>query len=203
MSFAPSASDELTFNGHNWEDLNRIIALAKFKFIVDNTSFPSDREKSAYVAGSYSGAALDWIALAVTNSPLCLDNFDGFITATREAFGVADNNINALNRRKLDDLQFGSDVPVFFAEFDRLCSVLSITGHATKVAMVEGKLPSHIKQKFADQALSFENYETMRERLNMMWALSGKPPTKTKGKSRCGNCGKKGHTASDCRSEKK
>lgn len=204
MSFAPSKADDLTFNGNNWEDLNRIIALAKFKFIVDTDSFPSDQTKCAYIAGAFSGPALDWVASAFTTQGTLFNNLDQFITEVRQAFGVHDNNIIALNRKKLDDLHWERDVPVFFAEFDRLCGVLNITGHDTKVAMVEAKLPAHIKQKFAEQALSFSNYDTMRERLGTMWALGDKHTTANpQRKPRCGNCGKKGHTAPDCRGQKK
>lgn len=205
MSFAPSKSDDLTFNGNNWEDLNRIIGLSKFKFIVDSSSFETDQQKCAYIAGAFSGPALDWVSGAFATQGTLFNDLDAFITNVRQTFGVHDNNIIALNRKKLDDLKWASEVPTFFAEFDRLCSVLSIEGHATKIAMVEAKLPHHIKQKFAEQALSFANYDTMRERLGTMWALGDKgatSTTKTK-KPRCGNCGKKGHTASDCRSDKK
>lgn len=125
----------------------------------------------------------------------------------REAFGVADNNITALLRRDLDQLQWSPNVPTFFAEFDRLTLGLGIQAHETKVAMVEAKLPSPIKKLLAEQALSFSNYDTMRERLNCMWALD---PTRGKTtitnptrKPRCGNCGRKGHNSFDCRSSKK
>jgi hypothetical protein len=63
--------------------------------------------------------------------------FDGFIVATREAFGIADNNITALLRRDLDFLTWRSDVPVFFSEFDRLTLGLGITSHEIRIAMVE------------------------------------------------------------------
>jgi hypothetical protein len=63
-----------------------------------------------------------------------------------------------------------------------------------------------MKAKLAEQGLSFSNYDTMRERFNLMWALD---PTRSKvvtqgkkKKPRCGSCGKKGHVAAECRSSK-
>lgn len=197
------ADSEPKFNGANWEDLNRIVALAKFQFLQDN-DYEDDVSKCAYVAQRFTGPALDWVASAHTSNPRIFANFDGFITSVRQAFGVDDNNITALVRKQLDELKWHADTPVFFSQFDRLTLALGISSHETRVAMVEAKLPAHIKLLLAEQALSFSNYETMRERLNMMWALrpTGLNQSLQPKKSRCGSCGKKGHTAKECRSPK-
>lgn len=202
--------DEPYFNGSNWQDLNRVVALARFAFLQDEDYDDSHPKRCAYVAKRYTGPALDWVTTAYSINANIFNNFDLFITATREAFGIADNNIVALLRRDLDQLTWQDDVPVFFAEFDRLTLGLNITSHETRVAMVEQKLPLHLKQLLASQALSFANYDTMRERFNCMWALnptrkgvpgSGAPSSNKK--PRCGNCGKKGHRASECKGPKK
>jgi hypothetical protein len=199
------SDDEPKFNGSNWIDLNRVLALARFQFIQDDDYDTNDPRKCAYVASCFEGPALDWVASAHTSTPAMFNDFDGFVTAVRQAFGIADNNITALLRSELDQLRWGSDVPVFFAEFDRLVLALNISDHGTRIAMVEAKLPHQIKVLLSEQALSFSNYDTMRERLNCMWAID--PNRKKTGedskKPRCGNCGKKGHTAAECRGSKK
>jgi hypothetical protein len=199
-----SNEQKLQFNGSNWQDLNRIVALARFAFLQDDDYDENGPKQCAYLAACYEGPALDW---AATLPATRMVHFEHFVTATREAFGIADNNITALLRRDLDQLSWQTDVPVFFAEFDRLTLGLGITSHETRVAMVEQKLPAHLKQLLAQQALSFSNYDTMRERFNIMWALD---PTRGKSslttpsqRPRCGNCGKKGHRASECRSKAK
>ena len=199
MSTQPlSKSTQLRFHGSNWEDLNRLIALAKFQFLQDSDFADEEPKQCASLASCFDGPALDWVALCHANNARTFASFDGFVNATRQAFGVADTTIEALCRRKLDELSWGNDVPVFFAEFDRLTAALSITGHGTKVAMVEAKLPAHVKSLFADQALSFSNYDTMRERLNMMWALRPNKSERQQ-KPRCGSCGRKGHTTATCK----
>jgi hypothetical protein len=197
--------DDDKFNGSNWQALNRVVALARFQFLQDSDYDGEDGRKCAYLASRYEGPALDWVASISTTSPAVLSDFDGFVTATREAFGIADNNITALLRRDLDQLTWSPDVPVFFAEFDRLTLGLGITSHETRVAMVESKLPQSMKVRLAEQALSFANYDTMRERFNCMWALdpSRGKATGTTTKPRCGSCGKKGHKASECRGSSK
>lgn len=196
---------ELKFNGSNWQALNRVVALARFQFAQDDDYDDSPRRQCAYVASRFDGAALDWAATTSATTPAVMNDFDGFIEAARQAFGIADNNITALLRRDLDQLRWTDDVPVFFAEFDRLTLGLGITSHETRCAMVEQKLPQNMKQRLAEQALSFANYDTMRERFNCMWALDptrGQATGTTK-RPRCGNCGKKGHQASECRGSSK
>lgn len=194
-----AATDGPKFNGSNWQGLNRVIALARFTFLQDDDYDDNPGRRCAYLASRYEGPALDWVASVSATDPAIFNDFDNFITATRQAFGIHDNNITALLRRDLDQLKWGPDVPVFFAEFDRLTLSLGITSHETRVAMVEQKLPSRMKILLMEQALSFSNYDTMRERFGTMWALDpsrhgGEPSSKP----RCGHCGKRGHVASDC-----
>jgi len=199
------ATGAVKFNGSNWQALNRVIATSRFHFLIDDDCDTATRQ-CAYLALQYEGPALDWVAQACATDPEVFKHFERFIDATREAFGIADNNIIALLRRDLDQLRWSSDVPVFFAEFDRLTHSLGITSHETRVAMVEGKLPVQMKIRLAEQALSFSNYDTMRERFNCMWALdpSRGQATASRGrKTSCANCGRKGHQAPECRGSKK
>jgi hypothetical protein len=94
------------------------------------------------------------------------------VTEIRQAFGIADNNITAILRHELDALRWTPDTPVFFTEFERITLGLDITDHGTKIALVNTKLPHSMKEKLAEMALAFENFETMRERLITMWALN-------------------------------
>lgn len=209
-------SEEEKFNGSNWQALNRIIALAKFQFLQDDdyyiideddgTRSPRHQAQCAYLARSFSGPALDWVASAHASSTSLFDHFDRFVSRTREAFGIASNNIDALLRHDLDQLTWEDDVPSFFAQFDRLTLALNITDHPTRIMLVQTKLPLKTKILLAEQSLDFANYDTMRERLNGMWAIDptrGKRVTLGAKRPRCGTCGKKGHTAPDCRSAKK
>lgn len=203
-----SEHDEPYFNGSDWQSLNRVVALAKFAFLQDDDYTDDEPKRCAYLAERFSGPALDWVSSAYMSNASIFNNFDGFVTATRQAFGIHDNNIEALLRRDLDQLTWREEVPVFFAEFDRLTLALGITAHGTRIALVEQKLPLAMKQLLASQALSFGNYDTMRERFNTMWAMNpNRHGTKGLGpntrKPRCGNCGKKGHKAPECRSPKK
>ena len=204
---APTTNNpgEPKFNGSNWPELNRLVAFARFQFLQDDDYHDNHERQCAYVAQHFEGPALDWVASVYATSPAVLNNFTNFIDQVRRAFGVADNNITAILRRDLDQLRWSSDVPIFFAEFDRLTLGLGITSHETRIAMVESKLPLHLKKLLSEQALSFANYETMRERFNCMWATDPSRGTMAMPakKPRCGSCQKKGHTAADCRGVKK
>lgn len=202
-----ASNSQATFNGADWQNLNRLVILTKLAALQDD-DLSTPKAKCGYLAARYTGPALDWVASAHASNPALLDNFETFIERTREAFGIADNNITALLRRELDQLQWNIETPVFFAEFDRLTMALGISSHETRVAMVEQKLPHTMKKLLAEQCLSFANYDTMRERFNGMWAMdptrnnSVTHPNSRKKKPRCGNCGKKGHSAPECKGAK-
>jgi len=192
------------FNGSNWQALNRLVALANFQFVQDDDYDSNASKQCAYLAGSFSGPALDWAASKYAAASTTFPPFEEFVEEVRQAFGIADNNITALLRRELDDLSWQTDTPVFFSEFDRITLALGITSHETRVAMVEAKLPQSMKTLLASQALSFSNYDTMRERFNCMWAMDpskSKKVTHPAKKQKCSACGKKGHTSTDCRSK--
>lgn len=190
------------FDGSNWEDLDRMIAIAKFQFLQDDDYDDNAPRRCAYLAARFQGPALDWVGQLHTSNPAIFESFDGFIVAVKQAFGVEDNNITALRRKALDELKWSDNTPVFFAEFDRLTFSLGISGHGTKIAMVQAKLPVSLKSELARQALDFANYDTMRERLNTMWALDPhRASGSTAKKPRCGSCGKRGHVAADCKAK--
>jgi hypothetical protein len=200
---ASTVSLDTKFDGSNWHVLGRVVTISRFQF-AQNDDFDNDAPRQCkYLCLQFSGPALDWAGTALAVNPEWFDDFDTFVDRVREAFGVADNNITALLRRDLDQLRWTGDVPTFFAEFDRITTGLSVTSHETRVAMVESKLPMSMKVRLAEQALSFSNYETMRERFNCMWAMD---PTRgqatgSRARPRCGNCKKKGHTAAECRAK--
>lgn len=183
-----SACTDLRFDGSNWENLTRLVALARIQFLLQEAAFDEEPVKQCMcLLTCFSGGAFDWATRTyMSGAPVTFTTFDSFVTATRQAFGVADNNIETLCKRKLDELKMGNDIPVFFAEFDRLCATLSITGNSAKISLAESKLTPRIRQLFAEQALSFASYDTMRERLNTMWALNPSVAGQStrKGKSR-------------------
>jgi hypothetical protein len=183
-----------------------MIALARFAFLQDDDYEENQPRRCAYLAARFSGAALDWVADQHTSDLNLFDDFDQFVARTKETFGVEANNIQALRRQKLDALKWAKDVPVFFSEYDSLCRQLGLTGDQTRIVLLRQKLPTTILEEFARQSLDFTSYDTMRERLNTMWALDPHRDARTTGnitkRPRCGRCGKKGHVTSACASPK-
>src|SRR6478736_638842 len=166
-----SDDEKIYFRGNNWEDLDRLIARARFQFLQDDDYDDNQPRRCAYLAQRFTGPALDWVADAHSSDLNLFDNFDTFVARVKQTFGVEANNIQALRRQKLDDLKWGPDVPVFFAEFDSLTRQLGLVSDQARIVLVRAKLPGTILEELARQALDFTNYETMRERLNTMWAL--------------------------------
>lgn len=210
------ATDTLTFDGSNWHDLTRLVTQVRLEIIMDSARptddqiFDQEGAKCAKLASYFSGPALDWFGEAYANNGALMADYDTFIITVRNAFGISTEGLQAQRRGELDNLTWSTDLPVFFAEFDRLTTQLQLAGHETRIALLKSKLPQHMQLKLAEQALNFNNYDTMRERLLMMWNLDpgrSKPITtgsqaKTGKRSRCGRCGRRGHEARDCRAKK-
>lgn len=210
----PDEIDTLTFDGSNWQELTRLVALAHFKFLqsaaLEDDPYAGASAKCAYLCSRFSGPALDWAASQLLNPTLNFANFDAFVTNARNQFGISDDGLRAQHRGQLEALKWQTDLPIFFAEFDRLCTLMHLQGDEVKIAMVRSKLPVHVQKLLAEQALDFHDYGTMRERLLTMWNLDPNKQTavshvssgSTSKRPRCGRCGKKGHTASECRTKK-
>lgn len=196
------------FDGSNWESLNRLSTQSFLARLIES-DVDSDQDQCAWLARQFRGPALDYVAqqMARQTPAVFFANFDNFLLQVTRHFGISDDGLRARRRGQLEDLKWNSaDLPVFFAEFDRLSSQLSITSDSARIAMVRSKLPERVQKLLAEQALDFSNYDTMRERLLTMWALDPHRNTsvRTEGaprkRPRCGRGGKKGHAASDCRS---
>lgn len=202
-----SKDTDLFFDGSNWEALPRLVTQAKLARLLDD-QVASQRDQSAWLASHFRGAALDWFSQRFALHDTLINNFDTFVEQVQQGFGLTDGGLKAHRRGQLEALKWQSDLPVFFAEFDRLTTQLDINGNDTRIALVRGKLPTPVQKLLSEQALDFSNYDTMRERLLTMWALDPNrqtvvtPPPTRKGKPRCGRCGKKGHSAAECRNNK-
>jgi len=204
------SSTEITFDGSNWQDLSRLSTSARLEFLQDaEGAYDEEPAKCAYLAQRFRGPALDWVGQQYDANPEVFNNYTNFVTNVRNSFGISDEGLGAQRRGQLEGLKWQSDLPVFFAEFDRLTQQLNLVGDATRIALLRTKLPPHIQKLLSEQALNFHNYDTMRERLLVMWNLDpsrqhgniGSSGTSKQKRPRCGRCGKKGHTASDCRAK--
>lgn len=207
------SSTEITFDGSNWQDLSRLSTSARLEFLqtanAEEDPYSEEPAKCAYVAQRFRGPALDWVGQQYDSNQEVFNNYNTFIINVRNAFGISDEGLGAQRRGQLEGLKWQSDLPVFFAEFDRLTQLLNLSDHATRIALLRSKLPVHIQKLLAEQALNFHEYPTMRERLLVMWnldpgkkheAVTSSGSSKQK-RPRCGRCGKKGHTAADCRAK--
>jgi len=208
-----TAADHPYFDGSNWQDLQRLVTASRMKFLqtsaLDPDPYEEDSAKCAYLISFLKGPALDWAGAQYDANAQVVNQFSVFVQNLRNTFGVSDEGLAAQRRGQLEGLKWQSDLPVFFAEFDRLTQLLQINDDAAKIAMVRNKLPLQVQKLLAEQALNFAHYGTMRERLITMWALdphrqsavasTASPASGSKKRPRCGKCGRKGHTASDCR----
>jgi Domain of unknown function (DUF4939) len=205
---APRSDDDpkIRFEGHNWEDLDRLVGIAHLHFLQDDDYADDPQKQLAFLVSRFTGPALDWALQIRQATPSVFADFDTFVERTRQTFGIDTDHLLALRRSALEGLKWGPDRPTFFAEFDRLTNQLGIRDDATKVTMVREKLPHSVKQLLAEQGRDPANYAVLRQYLITCWILDPNrvPAAKTAAerskRPRCGKCKKRGHTASECRS---
>jgi hypothetical protein len=213
MTTDSSTDAGVYFDGSNWQDLQRLVTSSRMKFLqtsnLETDPYENDEAKCAYLISHFRGPALDWAGQQFDQNPATLNQWGPFIQNVRNAFGVTDQGLSAQWRAELEALKWRADLPVFFAEFDRITTLLQLNGNDTRIALVRSKLPPSVQKLLAEQALNFHEYATMRERLLTMWALDPNKYTSvsvggsssTTKRPRCGRCGKKGHAATDCRAK--
>lgn len=192
------------FDGSNWQDLGRLIALAKLHR-ASGTEVDSDLTQSTWVARQFTGPALDWVANILIVEDTLLNDFNLFTRRIQDYFGIHDNLIQAHQRTQLDALTWHKDWPTFFAEFERLSHACGMGGdNAGKVTLLLSKVPQKHRTVLARQCPPPATYNQHRERLLQIWATdptsTGAAQDRDNAKPKCGKCGKKGHTANACHS---
>lgn len=193
-----------SFDGTNPEDLLRLVTLTKLELAF--ASSDADEDKCAWLAQHFSGAALDWLEHELADDTQILLDFEEFVSQAKANFGITDDTLRARYQVQLDALRMGANWPSFLSEFDRLTRKLGMTNNQERLQLLRMKLPASVLTKFADQGLLMVDYAIIRDRLLTMYALApvGLSTTGAKKavKPKCGTCGKKGHTAAECRSGK-
>ncbi|KAL7920403.1 hypothetical protein ACQKWADRAFT_298434 [Trichoderma austrokoningii] len=103
------SAEDVHFYGHDGQNLDRLVALAKFKFLVGEdyaVAVGGDATRqSGYLASFIRG---DWAVAVTTTIPATLSNFDGFVSACKEHFGITDETVQIMRRGELESPGFGT-----------------------------------------------------------------------------------------------
>lgn len=203
-SQVPAPLPDMYFDG-NPADWRRLLAHARVRFIVYAQSFDTDDKRSAFIAAHFRGDALDWLASMMESRTNLLSDFDGFINIVNGTFGLDPGREQAAARIRLDELrQKGGDLLLFLSEFETLCRVVGTTSDASKLALIGGKLDAYYRDSLARSGTMYNSWQTYRGGLLSLYAYrstgAAEAPSKKRKKATCGKCGKKGHSAGECRS---
>jgi hypothetical protein len=195
---------EYKFDGSNWQDFSRLVTLARLHR-TSGTEVDSDLTQSTWVARQFTGPALDWMTGILLVESTLLNDFNAFQERLRAHFGITDELVLAHQRTQLDALKWRQDAPTFFAEFERLAHACGMGGeNSGKVTLLVSKIPDKQRTILARQVPSPTTFAEYRSRLLTLWVndptSAGNATDKEAAKPKCGKCGKKGHTASNCHS---
>lgn len=192
------------FDGTNPEDLSRLIALSKLE--LSFASSDNEEDRTAWLGQHFEGAALDWLEHELQDDATILSDFDEFVAQAKLNFGITDDVLTSRWQVQLDALKWGADTPTFLSEFDRLTRKLGLTTQEVRLQLLRGKLPATILSQWADQAYILRDYAEVRNRLLTSHALRpgglAAQGAQRAARPKCGNCGKRGHSAAQCRKGK-
>jgi len=207
---APSIDDQtIIFDGSNWDDLDRLSTRSFLTVALDKSIEEKDKPERAAVlmALSLGGAALDWYSAnaAKGQTALNVSTPQNLKNQLMIAFGWTESLGKEMLRHQLAQLAWDpQDLPTFFADFTRLTTALGMLGDASRMMMLREKVPKAMWETAANWGIVDMTFSTFRERalaVAMMGGGGAKTPTAKRVK--CGNCGKRGHSADKCRNPKK
>lgn len=199
----PAPLADMSFDG-NPADLKRLITHVRIRVIGNDAALNTDARRSAFVASHFRGAALDWLGAQLETDPDALDDFDAFIKAVSAAFGYSGNAAIAVARQELETLKQSEDLLLFLTRFEALTATIGLVSDTTRVTLVMPKLSPYYAEAIRKNGTIFTRWSTLRAtliNLDAMRVESGKKdPEKKRRRAKCGKCGKRGHTAAECRS---
>lgn len=206
---APKFDDQdIVFDGSNWEDLERLVTRAKLAASLNLDLGDEKREQhiAALIAYSFGGAALDWYTANANAGTSAKDVSSPakLVNQVQAHFGWDDRLQAEHRRQELADLRWdASDLPTFYADFTRLTKLLGIVGDSSRMMLLREKAPPTVWHDAAGWGIINQTYDSFRERTlcgAMIRGITSKP---RKQRVKCGNCGKRGHSADKCRNPKK
>jgi tRNA(Ile2) C34 agmatinyltransferase TiaS len=92
----------------------------------------------------------------------------------------------------------------FLQEFDELCLLAGTTSDATKITLIMPKLQTRYRESLLLGGEMITTYSTVRNRLLNTYSRTTEMKQsgeQKRAKARCKACGKRGHSATQCRSK--
>jgi hypothetical protein len=197
-----SVSTDVIFDG-NPVDWQRTLAHVSVRLLLAPNDFPTDQNKSAFLASFFRGPALDWLGQTLVTTPNALDDFEAFKTRVRNAYGLDAATYSAQCRTQLAALKQKGDLMEFFAQFEGLCAVVGTNSDVSKITLLLPKLEPYYHQALITSGGPLNTYANIKAFCANLYAHKADqtgPSDKLRKKAKCGKCGKKGHTAGQCRS---
>lgn len=197
-------SPSYTFDG-NADDLRKFFAILEVRHVVHHESVPNDQAKIADAAGHFTGAVLDWFGDKLVEQPTYLGTtaWANFKAELERRFGMTAITVQVRAQAKLASMKQDGPLLDFLADFERTAE-LAGSGDVTKCALLPPKVSPRIRKAIEESGQALTNWNTMRSFcINVSSRTDDVTETGRKRRARCGKCGKRGHTASQCSGQSK
>lgn len=192
------------FDG-NADDLRKFLAIIEVRHIIHAESVPNDQAKIADAAGHFTGPVLDWFAdkIAEQSTYVGVTQWSVFKTELERRFGMTASTLQVRAQAKLSTMKQDGPILEFLADFERTAE-LAGSGDVTKSALLPSKTSPRIRKAIEESGQALTNWNTLRSFvINVASRTEDRSEPGRKRRARCGKCGKRGHTASQCSGQTK
>jgi hypothetical protein len=201
----PSPSSEITFDG-NPVELDRLFAHCALQRLLYPLAFTETKTLIGYLLAHFRGPALDWVVKELANDTIAkwTNDYEAYCNRIKSQFGYSLNQAYIIARTRVMALKQTGGMREFILEFDDLTAQAGLTSDIVRTTLAFPKL-----KKFYQDAWTCDP-----TKLNATWNSvrtflldvasrhedHGRTEEEARKKSKCGKCGKNGHTSAQCRS---
>jgi hypothetical protein len=200
----PAPVPDLYFDG-NPVDLKRLLTHLRVRIMGNDQALNTETKKVSFAASHFRGNALDWLGTYLETHPMAFDDYDEFVESVNTTFSISGTAHQALLRAELENLKMkDGETLLFLSQFESITAQLGINSDASRLSLVLTKLSPYFADAIRKAGTIYTRWSTLRQmlvNLDAMRVTAGpKDPDSKRRRSKCGKCGKRGHTATECRS---
>jgi len=150
----PSSMPDITFSGKS-ADLDAILTHCEVTFRSNKKKYADDDTKSAYLASTFRGPALDWLTQQFTANEDILDNYTDFKESLRDAFQASLAVQKQTAERKLKDLRQKASALDYVLKFEPLADLIRLNDEAKQASFKTGLKLEVQRQLLTEEFSSF------------------------------------------------
>lgn len=198
---------EVLFDGGDPVELAKHLTYVDVIAAANPQIFVSETQRVAFSVSGLRGVAIEWIGTTLAADTSLIGppgDWRKYKAILQDRWGQSGGNAQRQAQLRLAQLEFGKDLTVFqwLSEIEALAAAIGSTSDVSMLTIVMLKVPQWAREKIYGGGGNLNTWKLLRDRIIVLDSagILTKPGKKGGGKKKpkCGNCGKKGHSAAEC-----